>query len=267
MSDLPNQEASPTPPLGEPSVAPTKPATITSLDDLPRDVRNQLEAEHKRGLQNQIQELTKRAEQTDILRNQVNELMAGLGDDVEVGDVADNVKQTLADMQSDRERLEAANKTASEKLQTAEALATSNRQLFDTAKQDHEFAIHAGPKAVSPEAANLISMVLRPLSTTHDDGSVTVKMDVEDENGHVTKDQEISVEDAVKIMEGNVEAYGTLFKATQRGGTGGQSSGGGRAPSGDLDFSKMLKDPTQFFKAMHQNPALVEQSADALLRS
>ncbi len=249
-----------------PPVAPAAPA-FNSLAELPKDLRNQLEAEHKRGLQSQIADLTLRAEQSDILRNQVDELMTTLPEGVAIGDVADSVKLTLDSMKSEREKLEAANKTAAEKLQMATDLATSNRQLFDNAKQDHEFAIHAGPKAVSAEAANLISMVLRPLSTTHDDGSVTVKMDVADENGHVEKGKDISVQEAVSLMEANVTAYGTLFTATQNGGGGSQVNGVRRTDSGEVDLAAMTKDPQKFFDLHKNDPGSLEKAANAAMQN
>ena len=267
----PTNPATPTAPPVAP-VVPATPATqaptIRSLDDLPKDLRDKLEAEHKRGLQTQLQEANSRLQQASILQAQVDELMGALPEGIEIGDVADNVVQTLDAMRSEKERLEAANKSAADKLKAAEELAASNLNSFHNALKNNEFALKAGPKAVSESAAKLISMHLDSISSVDPKtNEVKVTMDVADENGHVTKDAKISVEQAVALMEANVKEWGPLFKATQNGGGGAEVNGVMRTPDGGVDLKALTKDPAKFFELSKKNPELIEAAANQAIQN
>ena len=267
--------SAPVAPVANPAAAPASPQpgtptppTIT-IADLPQGhpVRNQIEAENKRGLQQQLVDAQAKIDQSAILQTQVSELMGALPKGVEVGDVADNVLTTLNSMKTEQEKLEAANKSQADKLTAANDLADKNLLAFQNARKLHEFSVNAGPKAVSKEAADLIAMHLEARSEVAADGTVTVKMDVTDpETKHVEKDKPVSVEVAVALMEQNVTAFGTLFKATQNSGTGGTVVDGvARTSNGELDLKALASDPAKFLEMSKTNPGLLAAAAQAAM--
>ena len=254
----------PTPPANPPSSpAPPQASTINGWDDLPADVRNKLQAEHKRGLQQQLADAQRQLEQANTLRTQVSQLMESLPEGVELDDVADNVSATLESMKSEKEKLEAANRSQAEKLAAAEKLAEERLGTFHQTLKEHAFSLEAGPKAMSPAAAKLIAMHLNPISHVNENNEVVVKMDVTDENGHTEKNKEISVAEAVKLMEADVTNFGPLFKSNVNQGSGGQIGIDGvrRTDTGGIDLASLT--PEQYIELQKKNPAAIEKAVNA----
>lgn len=216
-------------------------------------------AEHKRTLQREVSANKSKADAFDALQAQVSELLgSGLIDGVEdLAGFREKAAQTIDSMRSEKEQAELQHKKLNEKLKLESERANGFKTKYDEAQIARAIADEAGPKASSPGSLELIQMKLAAKSKVADDGSVSVTMDVIEDGKTVKK--EMTVTEAVAVMESDVSKYAPLFKSTFNSGSGGQAIDGvRRAADGTLDFSNMTYE--KYLEISNKNPQLLEQS-------
>jgi hypothetical protein len=249
-----------------PAPASPTPPTISSIDQIPQALRNQLEANHKRGLQSELQAARQQLEQMNVLKEQTASLYELLGDKVtleegsDLGDVALQLGGTLESLKSEKEKMEAANKKQAELLTAAQKEAADFRnQYHNTLIKNDLYSQLGGDRAVSPKAAELIAKELASVAKVADDGSVGFTMPVTDENGH-TAEQVISAKDAVTLLESQKE-WAAFFKSTVNSGAGGEVVDNvKRQGDGSVDLEALTKDPAKYLEIMQKNPGLIQQA-------
>ena len=244
-----------------------KPAEIKSVEDVPRPIRDAIEAQNKRGLQQQIKELTDRNKALADLQKQTETLMTVLGDRVELkegdmlGDVATQLSMKLDSLKTESERLAAANKKKEEALSVAQQLAEKTRtELYDTLVM-HQLSLNlGGNRTVSPKASELIAKELKQFATVGEDRSITFEMDVVDPESGTSVRKAVDVATAIATLEANKD-WAHFFTATVNSGAGGDVVDGvKRTNSGQVDFSALTKDPAKFFELMDKNPKIFDDA-------
>lgn len=248
--------------------APTTPPAISSIDQIPQNLRNQLEANHKRGLQSELAAARQQLEQLNQLKDQTAHLYEMLGDKVQfeegsdLDDVASKIGGTLESLKSEKEKMEAANKKQAELLTAAQKEAEQNRNLYhDTLVMNDLFSQLGGDRAVSPKAAELIAKELKQFAIV-EEGKVGFKMSVTDENDH-TAEQVVSAKDAVDLLESQSD-WAAFFSATVNSGTGGENLDGlKRNKDGSVNLNDLTSDPVRYLELMKTNPEAVQQALKA----
>jgi DNA polymerase III gamma/tau subunit len=281
-------ETTPTTPAA-PVTPPTTPATpspqvaqITSIDQIPQELRNQLESQHRKGLQTKITELTIQNEALSTLREQsaaFMDLAVANGIQFEEGSqldtVSNQVMETLEGLQSEQERLTKANAKKAEEIKTQEELAGKlQAELFQTLIRN-QLSLHLGqndegqPRTVSPKAAELIADELSKFATVADDRSITFEMDVVDSESDTKQKKKIDAKTAVATLEAD-SAWSSFFTATVNAGTGGEVTDGvQRAGNGEIDIEKLAKSEEgirKFFDIMDKNPEIIDRAMNRIPR-
>lgn len=266
MSDQTPNDGTQTPQTPAAPAAPAAPQTITSIDQIPQALRNQLEASHKRGLQSDIAKLQAENQQLHGLKDQTAQLFDLLGDKVQfeegsdLGDVANQIGGTLDSLQTEKQKMEAANKKQAELLTAAQKEAADFQNRYhDTLIMNDLYSQLGGDRAVSPKAAELIAKELKSIAAVNDSGEVGFKMPVTDENGH-TAEQVISAKDAVATLESQKE-WAAFFKSTVNSGAGGEVVDNvKRSGDGTVDLAALAADPQKYFEIMEKNPQLIQDA-------
>lgn len=252
----------------ETTPTPPNPPSLTDVSQIPQDLRNKIEAQHKRGLQQQLQQAQTQLSQLNALKDNVAGFMGllgergiELGDDSDLSDVAGQISGTLDSLKTEKEKAEAANRKVGEQLEIANKRADQyERELHDTLVL-HQLNKELAGKARSPKAAELIAKELRQYATVGKDKSVTFEMDITDENDHTSK-QKVGVKEAVNALIGNDE-WSDFFVANVNSGAGGDIADDvPRMNDGLPDLGKMAKSPEgvrQFMEMHEKNPALLEK--------
>jgi hypothetical protein len=265
MSDQTGSESTPnlTPETPQtPAAAPS----ISSIDQIPQNLRNQLEANHKRGLQSELAAARQQLEQLNTLKEQTASLYDLLGDKVQLeegsdlGDVAFQIGGTLENLKTEKEKMEAANMKQAELLTAAQKEAADYRsQYHNTMIKNDLYAQLGGDRTVSPIAAELIAERFSKVAEVGDDGTVGFKMSVTDENGH-TAEQVISASEAVTTLESQKE-WAKLFTATVNSGAGGEVVDNvKRGADGKVDLNALINDPQKYLEIMNTNPDLIRDA-------
>jgi len=265
---MPN-EATPSEGTPAPQAAPQTPATpapITSIDQIPQNLRNQLESQHRKGLQQRLADAEAKAASAGELRNQTQQFMEQLSGTMEfeegsdLGDVALQLSGTLDSMKTEKEKLDAANTKQAEQLAEALKAADGYKSQYENTLINNATMNELAGKVVPGKAGELVAQELSKVAKVGEDGAVGFEIDVTDENGHTAK-QVVSAEQAVKSLEANVSDWGFAFKSTVNSGTGGDVVDGiQRTGEGGIDWDAMTKNPAKFFELMEKNPGLIEDS-------
>lgn len=245
-------------------------SAITSIDQIPQHLRNQLEANHKRGLQSELQAARQQIESLNALKSQTGQLYEMLGDKIQIeegsdlGDVASQIGGTLESLKTEKEKMEAANAKQGQLLEAAQKEAAQNLQNYHNTLITNDLYSQLGnDRTVSAKATELIAKELSQLAEVGDGGEVGFKMPVTDENGH-TAEQVISAKEAVTLLESQKE-WAAFFKATVNSGAGGEVVDGvKRAADGSLDLSALAADPAKYFEIHDKNPSLVHSQLEKM---
>lgn len=222
-------------------------------------------AENRRNLQKENEALKTKAQAFDNLHGQVSELLgSGLIDGVEdLTDFRTKASQTIETFKTERQKFEEQSKKTAKELETARKQAETFANRYNQAQISRTIADEAGPKAVSPGALNLIQLALSQSCTVGEDGSVTVTMNVKDEDSGKMVAKALTVKDAVARLEADVPNYGTLFKSTVNSGTGNQVVDGvKKTDNGSIDFESL--DFQQFLQLQKKAPGAIEKSLNGL---
>lgn len=241
--------------------------TIESIDQIPRHLRDQIEAQNKRGLQKTIAEQRRQLEDLGRLQQESTNFLGLLRDSgiqfeegSDVADVADRITESLDSLKSEKQRIEEESKRQAKALETAkQAAAATEAELHDTLIFNQLYRELGDNRAVSPKAAELLAKELRQFGKVGDGRKVTFEMEVPGEDGNTAK-QHVTAGDAVKNLEANAE-WRHFFRSTVNAGTGGEVVDGvKRTDSGTVDMAELAKDPQKFFDIMDKNPQLIEDA-------
>ena len=286
--DVTPSEGTPTPPA-KPVTPPTPPATPTTppltLDDIPQELRNQIESNHRRGLQQKIETLTEQNTALGQLREQSAAFMDlasanGIqfdGDNSQLGDVATQVMGTLEGLQTEQERLTKANAKKAEEIDAAAKRAdVLQTELFDTLIMNQLFAQLGAldddgrPRCVSPKAAEMVAKELKSLAKVGDDRTITFEMDVVDAESGMSQKKPVDAKTAVGALEADA-AWKTFFTATVNSGAGGDVVDGVQrnAGNGEVDINALAGSEDgirKFFEIMEKQPELIDRAMEKIPR-
>lgn len=243
----------------------TQPTPITRLDQIPQNLRDQLESGHRKKLQARAIEAEAKAASLEGLRGQAQNFMESLGERItleegsDLGDIGLQLTASLDNLKTEKEKADAANVTQGKALATAEAAAKGYKTQFENTLVNHASMKELAGKVVEGKAGELVAQELAKIATVGENGSITYEMDVTDENGHTAKEQ-VNAETAVANFEADVKNWGFAFKSSVNEGTGEQLVDGTKQVNGDLDWDAMTRDPNKFFELMQKNPKAVEDS-------
>lgn len=222
-------------------------------------------AENRRNLNKELESTRAKAQAFDNLQGQVSELLgSGLIDGVEdLSDFRTKATQTIEAFKTERQKFEEQSKKSAKDLEAARKQAETFANRYNQAQISRTISDEAGPKAVSPGALELIQLKLSQSCAVAEDGSVTVTMNVKDvETGKVGPKQ-MTVKDAVTLLEADVTNYGTLFKSTVNSGTGNQVVDGvKKTDNGQIDFESL--DYEQFLQLQKKAPGAIAKSLAGL---
>lgn len=220
-------------------------------------------AENRRGLQKELTELKAKSQGFEQLQTQVSELLgSGLIDGVEdLAGFREKANETIRTFQTEKEKFEADAKKYKKDLETAQETAKNFTNRYNQAQISRSISDEAGSKVVSPGALELIQMKLAQASTVGDDGTVTVTLNVKDDDGKVGP-KAMSVKDAISVLEADVSNYGTLFRSTVNSGTGIQVDGVKKAQDGTIDMEGLSFE--KFLELQKKNPNLLEKTVAGL---
>ena len=240
---------------------------ITSIDQIPKALKTQLEIGHKKGLQAELVAAKEQLTTLNTLRENVSGFMEMLGSSVtltegsDLGDVAAQISGTLTTLQTDKEKAEAATLKQSELLAIAQKEAANNlTSLHNTLiHNDLNAEIMGNEKATSKKAGDCIRDELSKFAKVGDNNAVIYEMDVTDENDHTAK-QQIDVKKAVALLESNSE-WKDFFKSTVNSGAGGSIvENVQRTDNGAPDLQALAatdEGVRKFMEIMNTNPALL----------
>lgn len=257
------------------ATATPQPQTITSIDQIPQELRNQLEANHRKGLQAKIAELTTQNQALGQLREQSAafiDLAAANGFTIEegseLGEVGSNLLGTLDSLQTEQEKLTKANALKEKQLQEAldgqKALQGElNSTLVLHALQGQLGANENGdPRCPSPMLAQKVAEHLASFAQHGDDGKFngTFEMDVVDSETGETEKKAVDAKTAVTLLEANAD-WKHFFTATVNSGVGGDAVDGvKRGGDGNIDFNELVKNPAKYMEIMDKNPKLIDEA-------
>lgn len=222
-------------------------------------------AENRRNLQKELDAAKSKAQAFDNLQGQVSELLgSGLIDGVEdLTDFRTKASQTIESFKTERQKFDEYTKRTNKELETAKKQAEQFASRYNQAQISRTISDEAGPKAVSPGALELIQLKLAQSCAVGEDGSVTVTMNVKDPDSGKVGPKQMTVKEAVTLLEADVTNYGTLFKSTVNTGTGNQVFDGvKKTDSGEIDFEKL--DFEQFLQLQKKAPGAINKSLAGL---
>lgn len=226
--------------------APSDPPMIT----MTQEEYNARLAHHKRKLAKEAED-NKKAVNT--LKSQMDELLKGRS----IDEIREEIEETQTALKSAEERHAEEQERANNRLGEAEKARDEAISRYETATVDRAIIDEASGKATSPAAANLIRKELADRATVAEDGTVTVKMMVEKDG--VKAPAQVSVAEAVSMLEADVSNWGPAFKSTVNGGAGGEVVDGvRRTASGNPDFESMTME--QFIEIQNKNPGFFDQA-------
>lgn len=222
-------------------------------------------AENRRNLQKELEAAKAKAQAFDNLQGQVSELLgSGLIDGVEdLSDFRTKAGQTIEAFKTERQKFEEHSKKTAKELEAAKKQAEQFANRYNQAQISRTISDEAGPKAISPGALELIQLKLAQSCAVGEDGSVTVTMNVKDPESGKVGPKQMTVKEAVGLMESDVTNYGTLFKSTVNSGTGNQVVDGvKRTDNGNIDFENL--DFEQFMQLQKKAPGAINKSLAGL---
>lgn len=222
-------------------------------------------AENRRNLQKDLEAAKSKAQAFDNLQSQVSELLgSGLIDGVEdLSDFRTKASQTIEAFKTERQKFEEQSKKSAKELETARKQAEQYANRYNQAQVSRTISDEAGPKAVSPGALELIQLKLSQASAVGEDGTVTVTMNVKDPETGKVGPKQMTVKEAVSLLESDVTNYGTLFKSTVNSGAGGQVVDGiKKTDNGSIDFENL--DFEQFMQLQKKAPGVIQKSLAGL---
>lgn len=284
--DVPNEQGTETPATPATPATPKTPASsptaITSIDQIPQELRNQIESNHRRGLQTKLTELQQQNQALSQLREQsaaFMDLAVAHGLQFEEGSqldtVATQVMGTLDSLKTEQERLEAVNKKKAEEIESTKKLASDlQAELFDTLIMNQLMAQlgqndEGNPRCVSPKAAELVAKELKSLANVGDDRTITFAMEVADPESGTLQKKQVDAKTAVSQLEADA-AWSSFFTATVNSGAGGEVVDNvQRASNGEVDINALAKDEAgvrKFFEIMNKNPELINRAMERIPR-
>ena len=244
-NNTPTPQPAPTQPAAPATPAPAQ--AITSIDQIPQALRNQLESQHRKGLQERLQQAEAKAAGLDGLRQQSQTLLEQLSErgvqfeeGSDFGDVALQLTGTLDSLKTEKEKLDAANKTQGEALSAAQKQAETFKSQYENTLINHASMRELAGKVVEGKAGELVAAELSKLAKVGEDGTVGYEMDITDENGHTAK-QLVDAATAVGQLEANVKDWGFAFKSTVNAGSGAGVTDGIPRSGGGLDVKNMTQ--------------------------
>ena len=215
--------------------------TQTELDGVVAEDRRKTETKLKA-------QVTEKQTAYEQLQTQVADLLGGKP----IEEVKTEFATTLSKLQSSEEKAKTLEIQSATRIKEAESKATAAETKFKDLAIGRALLDAALPKAVTSATANLIAKELREKATVDENGVVTLEVELVEDGAKVKK--KITPEQAVEIMEKQVDQWGSLFKSGVSGGTNGKGSNVPTTPAGEVDFSKMSM--PQYAEWRKANPQL-----------
>jgi hypothetical protein len=224
---------------------------------------NAAAAKNRRGLQKELAEAKKKAQQFDKLQQSIQANFDGEGSAEEkLEAMADAIFEAKTKEEQSSERLGKLEGLLNKQTELAKA----NQDKYNSAMVERAILDASADLVVQDNgregAVEYFQLKLSQLAEVQENGDVLVKWNVTDENG-TTEAKMVPVKQALESMEADPSKYGRYFRSTVNGGAGGETVDGiGRTPDGNLDFANM--DFAKFQELSQKNPGALLDAANKL---